>query len=80
MAFDECAPADSEYAYTKTAMDRTHNWLGRCKEYHKGHEETQALFGIVQGGMFKIFAKKVQNILLRWIFWQCNRWTISWRT
>jgi len=53
MAFDECAPSDSEYAYTKKAMDRTHNWLTRCKRYHKGHEESQALFGIVQGGMFK---------------------------
>lgn len=53
MAFDECAPPDSEHAYTKIAMDRTHNWLKRCKEYHKGHEDTQALFGIVQGGMYK---------------------------
>ncbi len=53
MAFDECAPPESEHAYTKIAMDRTHSWLSRCKEYHKGHEETQALFGIVQGGMYK---------------------------
>lgn len=58
MAFDECAPPQSEYAYTKTAMDRTHAWLKRCKEYHAGHEETQALFGIVQGGMFKDLRKE----------------------
>lgn len=51
MAFDECAPADSTDEYFNQAMERTHSWLLRCIEAHKGHEDTQALFGIVQGGM-----------------------------
>ncbi|MFA5820878.1 MAG: tRNA guanosine(34) transglycosylase Tgt [Candidatus Gracilibacteria bacterium] len=52
MAFDECAPAHSTKAYFSEAMNRTHNWLIRCKKAHKNNK-TQALFGIVQGGMFK---------------------------
>lgn len=51
MAFDECVPYPSEYAYTQTSMHRTHRWAKRCKNAQK--REDQALFGIVQGGMFK---------------------------
>lgn len=50
MAFDECAPADCDRSYTIAAMNRTHRWAKRCKESHT--REDQALFGIVQGGMF----------------------------
>jgi len=49
MAFDECAePYDPEYSYH--AMQRTHRWAERCKEAKI--REDQALFGIVQGGVF----------------------------
>lgn len=50
MAFDECAPYPSSEEYTIKAMERTHRWAKRCKDAHK--REDQALFGIVQGGMF----------------------------
>ncbi|MDL2258289.1 tRNA guanosine(34) transglycosylase Tgt [Eubacteriales bacterium OttesenSCG-928-K08] len=50
MCFDECAPYPSEYTYTKQAMQRTHRWAQRCKSEHT--REDQALFGIVQGGMY----------------------------
>lgn len=50
MAFDECAPAGCDYNYTVSAMDRTHRWAERCRSAHM--REDQALFGIVQGGMF----------------------------
>ena len=49
MAFDECAPADQTAAIQQLA-NRTHRWAKRCKESHT--REDQALFGIVQGGMF----------------------------
>jgi len=58
MAFDECAPADSTKKYFKEAMDRTHNWLTRCKKAHTKHRKTQALFGIVQGGLYKDLRKE----------------------
>lgn len=57
MAFDECAPADSDAAYFKSAMNRTHNWLLKCKKEHekllKKSGEIRALFGIQQGGLDK---------------------------
>ncbi|QSX06412.1 tRNA guanosine(34) transglycosylase Tgt [Sedimentibacter sp. zth1] len=52
MAFDECVPYPATYEYTKASMERTTRWAKRCKEYHK-NIENQALFGIVQGGMYK---------------------------
>ncbi len=53
MAFDECAPADSSKKYFTEAMERTHNWLVRCKKAHQKNVKKQALFGIVQGGIYK---------------------------
>jgi len=51
MCFDECIPYPSEYNYAKEALKRTTRWAKRCREFHK-YMETQALFGIVQGGMY----------------------------
>ncbi|MBR6109159.1 MAG: tRNA guanosine(34) transglycosylase Tgt [Clostridia bacterium] len=50
MAFDECASAGCSYDYAVKAMDRTHRWAERCKRAHT--REDQALFGIIQGGVF----------------------------
>lgn len=52
MAFDECAPYPADYTYVKNSMERTTRWLKRCKAAHR-NEESQALFGIMQGGMYK---------------------------
>ena len=51
MCFDECAPADADYAYTKKSMAMTTRWAARCQAAHK-RPDAQALCGIVQGGMF----------------------------
>ncbi len=49
MALDECAePYDR--AYNEQAMARTHSWAERCLAAKKRPD--QALFGIVQGGVF----------------------------
>jgi len=49
MAFDECAePYDR--AYNEHAMARTHAWVQRCIDAKTRPD--QALFGIVQGGIF----------------------------
>ena len=50
MAFDECIPYPSDEAYTKRSTDRTLRWAKRCLAAHT--REDQAVFGIVQGGMF----------------------------
>jgi len=49
MAFDECAePYDRDY--NKQAVTRTHAWAERCLAAKT--RKDQALFGIVQGGVF----------------------------
>ena len=52
MSFDECPPFHSGYDYMKQSVDRTIRWAERGKNAHK-NPDTQALFGIVQGGPFK---------------------------
>lgn len=52
MCFDECTPYPAEYDYAKESLERTTRWAKRCKEAHK-NTERQALFGIVQGGVYK---------------------------
>ncbi|MDO5041212.1 MAG: tRNA guanosine(34) transglycosylase Tgt [Peptoniphilus sp.] len=56
MCFDECAPYPSTYEYIENSMNRTTRWAKRCKEHHK-NTDRQALFGIVQGGMYKDLRK-----------------------
>lgn len=57
MAFDECAPYPATYEYIEHSMSRTTRWAKRCKDHHK-NTDNQALFGIVQGGMYKELRKK----------------------
>lgn len=51
MAFDECVPYPCEREMAGVAVKRTLNWAEQCKGAHKN--ERQALFGIVQGSVFK---------------------------
>jgi len=51
MSFDECVSYPSEYTHAQSAVERTTQWAYRCQQAHK--REDQALFGIVQGGVFK---------------------------
>ena len=50
MAFDECTPYPAEPAQVRSGVRRTLDWLDRCQKAH-AREESQALFGIVQGGV-----------------------------
>jgi queuine tRNA-ribosyltransferase len=51
MCFDECIQYPASYQDTEAAVKRTTAWAARCREQVRG--PGQALFGIVQGGMFK---------------------------
>lgn len=57
MAFDECTPYPSDYAYARHSMERTHRWLKRCMDRFDATEGkygySQTLFPIVQGSMYK---------------------------
>jgi queuine tRNA-ribosyltransferase len=50
MAFDECPPYPATREDVELATQRTYRWLKRCISAHQRHD--QALFGIVQGGVF----------------------------
>ncbi|HEX7284653.1 MAG TPA: tRNA guanosine(34) transglycosylase Tgt [Candidatus Angelobacter sp.] len=62
MAFDECTEHPAERDRTRDSMEMTLRWARRSQEYFRAHkhqvpwegagERTQALFGIVQGGMY----------------------------
>ncbi len=51
MGFDECTPYPADRNYAKASMQRTTRWLARCVAHHHA-QERQALFGIMQGGMY----------------------------
>ncbi len=51
MAFDECPPYPSSEDYVRESMYRSLRWAERCKQSQTKSDE-QALFGIVQGGMY----------------------------
>lgn len=51
MTFDEPMPYPAEKSKVEASMNLSTRWARRCKAIHQ--EGTQALFGIVQGGMFE---------------------------
>ena len=50
MPLDECPPASAEKDYVRNSMELTLRWAERCKAAKTN--PAQALFGIVQGGMY----------------------------
>lgn len=62
MAFDECAPGNSDYNYAKKSMELTHRWLDRCvsrfNETKPKYGYQQSLFPIVQGCVFPDLRRK----------------------
>lgn len=62
MAFDVCSPYPCDYDKAKKDMERTSRWAKRCKDAHSRND--QALFGIVQGSMYKDLRAASANELL----------------
>ena len=61
MCFDVCAPADCTYEEAALAVRRTSDWAKRCHQSHT--REDQALFGIVQGGVFEDLRTESANAI-----------------
>ncbi len=61
MAFDECPPP-LDRDYNREALDRTHAWAVRCAAAKKRGD--QALFGIVQGGVFPDLREESARFLM----------------
>jgi queuine tRNA-ribosyltransferase len=56
MVFDECISGKANYRDAYIAQDRTSKWAERCKRFHS--KDGQALFGIIQGGMYRDLRQK----------------------
>ena len=56
MAFDECPPYPAEKSYVEKSLNRTLRWAERSKKEMENSE--QALFGIIQGGVYPELRKK----------------------
>jgi len=69
MAFDECPPYPSDYAYAKKSMDLTHRWLQRCvqrlAETPAKYGYEQSLFPIVQGSTYKDLRKEASEYIAK---------------
>ena len=61
MVLDECAPPN-DYEYNVRALTRTHAWAERCRAAHTRVD--QALFGIVQGGVFPDLRRQSARFLV----------------
>ena len=61
MAFDECPPYPATREEVILATDRTYRWLKRCITAHS--RDDQALFGIVQGGVYPDLREKAARQL-----------------
>jgi queuine tRNA-ribosyltransferase len=52
--FDECTAYHDDRDYTAKAMERSHRWGDRClAEFSRTHDGSQALYGIIQGGVYE---------------------------
>ena len=62
MAFDVCAPGESDYRHAREAMELTHRWLDRCIKHFNETEPLygyeQALLPIVQGCKYADLRRK----------------------
>ncbi len=61
MAFDECPPPDNQQ-YVQESLIRTHDWAVRCLAAQTRPD--QALFGIVQGGIFPDLREQSARFLM----------------
>jgi queuine tRNA-ribosyltransferase len=61
VCLDECAPP-ADYDYNLEALERTHTWAERCKAAKTRPD--QALFGIVQGGVFADLRERSAQFLV----------------
>jgi queuine tRNA-ribosyltransferase len=61
VCLDECAPADDR-EYSARALARTHAWAERCRAAKSRAD--QALFGIVQGGVFADLREQSARFLM----------------
>ncbi len=64
MQLDQCASIDLDKDDVAKAMDLSARWAKLCVQAHENHQDKQALFPIVQGGLYKdLRLESVQRLL-----------------
>ncbi len=64
MTLDQCPPYPASYEVVKEAVERTTHWAERCANTHL-REKEQAMFGIVQGGIYRDLREQSVKDLLK---------------
>ncbi|MEA1973128.1 MAG: tRNA guanosine(34) transglycosylase Tgt [Candidatus Cloacimonadota bacterium] len=67
MSFDECPPFPATKKYVADSLQTTLDWAKRGKKVHKSTDK-QALFGIVQGGIYQDLRKESAERLMEMDF------------
>ena len=62
MVLDQCVGYDADRREVEVALERTHQWAVRCREAHGGGD--QALFGILQGGVYEELRERSASYLV----------------
>jgi queuine tRNA-ribosyltransferase len=63
MCLDECTPFPASHEEAERSLQITLHWARRCREAHR--DPGQALFGIVQGGMYPDLRRRSAEALMR---------------
>lgn len=65
MTFDECTPYPATHEEAQKSLQLSLRWAKRCKTHHHDQlKNTNALFGIIQGGMYEDLRDESLNGLL----------------
>lgn len=64
MAFDECTPYPATHKQAAESMELSMRWAKRCRDAFDEQENPNALFGIVQGGMYEDLRKNSCDALV----------------
>ncbi len=64
MCFDECTPYPATRQVAAESMELSMRWAKRCRDAHNNLQNPNALFGIVQGGMYTDLRKQSSDALV----------------
>lgn len=65
VVLDECTPFHVDKDYTASSMRRSHRWgIRSLNEFIRGDDGSQALYGIIQGGVYEDLRKESANFVM----------------
>lgn len=65
MIFDECTPYPADYQTARESMEMSLRWAERSRKAFDDYKNPNALFGIVQGGMYADLRKRSLDELMK---------------